>query len=879
MKPLIKTLCIFAITSITMYANQNQILIKSATIGDIDWVKLSLLYGADVNTKGGIYKQTPLLLSVLDGNTQLAKYLLENNADINATSVTNRGVMNYALYHKDDELLRLLIDKGANVQSINKDGENLLFEAVKRDKIEFAKELLKTKKLDINLANIYGTTPLLLALHYNEPEMAKLLIENGASLASEDKNGNSVLSYAIKYRDNELFFKALGVANLQTKVNYEIFDSSYKKLPKEVSNKQRDFSLLHLAARYGTKEMIEALLKTSQRATSNKRSGKQFDIEETTTEFFKYSPLAIAASYKNYDTFMALVDNGANLYKKFQSINQHSMGLGYWLGGGDAYTPLGLSIAGEGESIDTRIVDFILTHKDFKKMVSLEDENFYLNFSILARSDSKSIYAKVLQALDDNGFVKSSSLITKLDEIKKEMGKEESSNEKEKFKKNDELYRLISNCEKDDTKIIPFIKANKIDLKKIHKRSNYMRLPILIETVGDCSSELSLNLIKAGADVDEMLKNENLLDRIFTSGVEKKDYKLIEYLLKNTNQAKKTFKDESSFHSFLFSGYDEVWLFDEFIKAGTKPPKDATLKEYMKRSKSQELAFKIFDLYKDELKKIGIEELAMFILEANDPDKDNIEHLMKYATLHQIPFDPTAIMFSAIYQNEIEVANKALLLGANKDFEYDGVDSCKMLQARYGSDKNAVEFFCQNKPKTLGYYFSTNKDKKEILRLVKAKDELFYQVRYLKEFLNDFDFKEDEAISIEIFDAFLENIDPTSKYAQEVLESALSKSDEYKFDYVISKLIYKGIEPNTLVSYKDRYITPLIWAIKYNKLEEFLYLLNHKADPNYTNYRARNLASPLRHALHYDREVMFQKLLEFGAKPEGIEFVKSKGGK
>lgn len=646
-----KIAIIFFLSITFLNANTaEQKLIKNLSINDFKELKESLKSGADINTTAGIYKQTPLLIAVIDGNLELAKYLIENGANVNTTSITNRSVLNYALYQDDEEFLKFLFEKGLKIDISKQTKEAILY-----------------------------------AIKTNKSKMIKILLENGADLSVVDDFGNSVISYAIKSKNNELFFKAFDVSNLEVRFDYDFFDKFTIDSKNDSKQSIKDFNLLHLAARYGTKEMIEALLKTGK-----------FDIEETTKEFFSYSSIAIAASYKNYETFIALVNNNANIYKKFKSLNQHSFGLGYWLGAGDAYTLLGLSITGEKNKIDERIVNFLISNEDIKKIVELEDENFYLNFSILALNEPNGVYAKVLDALDKNGFQKSEKLENELLKMKKQP--KEVSKEKVEYLNNDKVFDLIHNCKKDEIAIISFIKEKNIELNEIHKKSNYYQLPILMQVVGDCSSELALELIKNGANVNETFDGKNLLDRIFDVGIEKRHEKLIEYILNNTKQAQKSFGSNDSFHSFLFSAYGEVELFDKFVKYGAKID-NHKFEEYFKLPKSKKLLFKLLDFNKNNLTKNRIEDLIITVSNANESNKINIEHIMEYAVINKIPINLSAVMYMGLVRNEPKIVNKALLLGADKNYYYKNLSGCDVLSSKKNSDKYLLEFFCEEKNK------------------------------------------------------------------------------------------------------------------------------------------------------------------------------------
>ena len=77
------------------------------------------------------------------------------------------------------EKLKLLIEKGANVNAADEDGKTALMYAALCDAKETA-ELLIEKGADVNAVNDNGETALMMATKKNNKEIADLLIKTGA---------------------------------------------------------------------------------------------------------------------------------------------------------------------------------------------------------------------------------------------------------------------------------------------------------------------------------------------------------------------------------------------------------------------------------------------------------------------------------------------------------------------------------------------------------------------------------------------------------------------------------------------------------------------------------------------------------------------------
>ena len=66
----------------------------------------------DIRYSGSIRGSTPLILSILNGYTEVVKLLIEYGADVNYTDKKGKKPLYYAIGGKQ-EIIKLLVDEGA----------------------------------------------------------------------------------------------------------------------------------------------------------------------------------------------------------------------------------------------------------------------------------------------------------------------------------------------------------------------------------------------------------------------------------------------------------------------------------------------------------------------------------------------------------------------------------------------------------------------------------------------------------------------------------------------------------------------------------------------------------------------------------------------
>ncbi|WP_310557261.1 ankyrin repeat domain-containing protein [Flavobacterium sp.] len=99
-----------------------------------------------------------------------------------------------ATYRGNNEVAKLLIESGADINSSSSMGSPLMAAVVKGNN-EIAKILLE-KKANPNLADANGMTALIYAVQFQNVEILDLLLKYNANKSHKDKQGKTAFEYA-----------------------------------------------------------------------------------------------------------------------------------------------------------------------------------------------------------------------------------------------------------------------------------------------------------------------------------------------------------------------------------------------------------------------------------------------------------------------------------------------------------------------------------------------------------------------------------------------------------------------------------------------------------------------------------------------------------
>lgn len=197
----------------------------------LNFMEYLIEIGADVNARNSS-GDSVLLMAAQKNNREAGELLLKHKADIFATNMENNSPLrvafknanvekwfinsetmlmrdgsrntplHYAAEWQYEKSARMLIDKGADINAVNANGESAVFSATKGNCPPII-NLLVAKGADIDSRNVtardnMGNTPVHSAVKWNSKEAAKKLLSFGVDVNAQNLNGKTALSEACK---------------------------------------------------------------------------------------------------------------------------------------------------------------------------------------------------------------------------------------------------------------------------------------------------------------------------------------------------------------------------------------------------------------------------------------------------------------------------------------------------------------------------------------------------------------------------------------------------------------------------------------------------------------------------------------------------------
>ena len=144
-----------------------------------------------------------LIDAVRSGDTEAARDLVAQGADVNATQPDGATALHWAAYHDDPDTAARLLRAGANANATNELGATPLWLACTNGSAAMVGHLLENGA-DPNGALPKGETPLMTAARTGLVEPIELLLAHGADVnARESARGQTALMWAVAQRHHE----------------------------------------------------------------------------------------------------------------------------------------------------------------------------------------------------------------------------------------------------------------------------------------------------------------------------------------------------------------------------------------------------------------------------------------------------------------------------------------------------------------------------------------------------------------------------------------------------------------------------------------------------------------------------------------------------
>ncbi|MDA3886594.1 MAG: ankyrin repeat domain-containing protein [Candidatus Delongbacteria bacterium] len=171
---------------------------------EISLIDTLIKYGANINPKD--LNSNPLITSIMTGNFELTKRLIDLGAEINSPDENKSSPLQYLLtYMRNDSTLldyvKYFYSKGADLEWKNTNNTSVLLYAISSNNVEVAKYVYENlANPDINFIDTRGVTALFYGVKYNNIEMAKYLLELGADINISKKLSNEQNKYKLLHQ-------------------------------------------------------------------------------------------------------------------------------------------------------------------------------------------------------------------------------------------------------------------------------------------------------------------------------------------------------------------------------------------------------------------------------------------------------------------------------------------------------------------------------------------------------------------------------------------------------------------------------------------------------------------------------------------------------
>jgi len=282
--------------------------------GDLEKVKTLLRGHAEWLNSPDQNQKTPLLLSLESGHIDIAKYLIEQGADINLKDKDKASPLHNAAFLGNLEIVDLLLKKGASsLNEGNFRGQTPLLFACEKGHPEVVTRLLDAGA-DIEARDALGRTPLMTTGISKNMEIVKALISKGADINAAMKRGSATyttLTVAAMYGFKDLVDLLIDKDAAISKDTLErtlglavqgghprLFEYVQKKGLDLTGLKEKDPGLVYPAADGGSVEIMKTLLALG------------FNLDQRDGD--GWTPLHIAAVEGNVKMIGFLIAEGLN---------------------------------------------------------------------------------------------------------------------------------------------------------------------------------------------------------------------------------------------------------------------------------------------------------------------------------------------------------------------------------------------------------------------------------------------------------------------------------------------------------------------------------------------------------------------------------------
>uniref|UniRef100_A0A8C7G9Y8 Euchromatic histone-lysine N-methyltransferase 2 n=1 Tax=Oncorhynchus kisutch TaxID=8019 RepID=A0A8C7G9Y8_ONCKI len=170
---------------------------SSAKQGEVQRVLLMLMEGIDPAYQADSQnRRCALHVAAQRGLLEVCYMLVQAGAKLDIQDKSMRTPLLEAIVNNHVEVTRYLVQSGACVYHIVKDGYTGLHHAAKLGSLDIVTLLLETGQVDINAQDSGGWTPIIWAAEHKHIKVIRALLNRGADVTLKDKEMNACLHWA-----------------------------------------------------------------------------------------------------------------------------------------------------------------------------------------------------------------------------------------------------------------------------------------------------------------------------------------------------------------------------------------------------------------------------------------------------------------------------------------------------------------------------------------------------------------------------------------------------------------------------------------------------------------------------------------------------------